>query len=60
MPRVEFEPNTPVYKRAKTVHALHRAATVIGCCKATAKQLYFLFFFQDSVRTEIYSGAPCL
>jgi hypothetical protein len=30
MPRVEFEPTTPVFERAKTVHALDRAATVIG------------------------------
>jgi hypothetical protein len=30
MPRVEFEPTTPVIGRAKTVHALDRAATVIS------------------------------
>jgi hypothetical protein len=30
MPRVEFEPMTPVFERAKTVHDLDRAATVIG------------------------------
>jgi hypothetical protein len=30
MPRVEFEPMIPVFERAKTVHALDRAATVIG------------------------------
>jgi hypothetical protein len=30
MPRVGFEPTTPAFKRAKTVHALDRAATVIG------------------------------
>jgi hypothetical protein len=30
MPRVEFEPTIPVFERAKTVHALDRAATVIG------------------------------
>jgi hypothetical protein len=29
MPRVEFEPTTPVFKPAKTVHALDCAATVI-------------------------------
>jgi hypothetical protein len=29
MPRVGFEPTTP--ERAKTVHALDRAVTVIGC-----------------------------
>jgi hypothetical protein len=30
MPRVGFEPTTPVFDRAKTVHALGRAAAVIG------------------------------
>jgi hypothetical protein len=35
MPRLGFEPATPVFERAKTVHALDRAATVIG--------LFFLF-----------------
>jgi hypothetical protein len=30
MPRVGFEPTIPVFERAKTVHALDRAAVVIG------------------------------
>jgi hypothetical protein len=30
MPRVGFEPTIPVFERTKTVHALDRAATVIG------------------------------
>jgi hypothetical protein len=30
MSRVGFEPMIPVFERAKTVHALDRAATVIG------------------------------
>jgi hypothetical protein len=30
MPRVGFEPTIPAYKRTKTVHALDRAADVIG------------------------------
>jgi hypothetical protein len=30
MPRVVFEPTIPVFERAKTLHALDRAATVIG------------------------------
>jgi hypothetical protein len=29
MPRVGFEPTIPVFERAKTVHALDGAATVI-------------------------------
>jgi hypothetical protein len=33
MPRKGFEPTTPVLERAKTVHALDRAATVIGTYK---------------------------
>jgi hypothetical protein len=30
MPWVEFEPMIPAFERAKTVHALDRAATVRG------------------------------
>jgi hypothetical protein len=30
MPRVRFEPTIPAFERAKTDHALDRAATVIG------------------------------
>jgi hypothetical protein len=30
MPQVEFEPIMPVFKLAKTVHALDRGANVIG------------------------------
>jgi hypothetical protein len=30
MPRVGFEPKTPIFERAKTVHALNWAVTVIG------------------------------
>jgi hypothetical protein len=32
MPRVGFEPIIPVFERAKTVHAIDRAATVTGSC----------------------------
>jgi hypothetical protein len=37
MPRAGFKPTIPVFKRAKTVHALDRAATLIGkyICDAT-------------------------
>jgi hypothetical protein len=34
MPRVGFEPTIPVLERAKTVHALDGAATVIACLGA--------------------------
>jgi hypothetical protein len=30
MPRVGFESTNPMFERAKTVHSLDRAATVIG------------------------------
>jgi hypothetical protein len=30
MPRVGFEPTIQAFERAKTVHAIHRAATVMG------------------------------
>jgi hypothetical protein len=30
MPRVGFEPTIPAFEREKTVHALERAAIVIG------------------------------
>jgi hypothetical protein len=35
MPQVRFEPTIPAFKRAKTVHALDRAATVIGNFRIT-------------------------
>jgi hypothetical protein len=31
MHRVGVEPKIPVFEQAKTVHALDRGATVIGC-----------------------------
>jgi hypothetical protein len=33
MPRVGFEPTMPVFERAKAVHALDRAVTVISRMK---------------------------
>jgi hypothetical protein len=30
MPQVDFEPMIPMFERAKTVHVLDHAATVIG------------------------------
>jgi hypothetical protein len=35
---VRFEPTIPVFESAKAVHALHRAATVIGSRKCTCCQ----------------------
>jgi hypothetical protein len=37
MPRMGFEPKIPVFERAKTVHALDRGTTVIGCFIGTEK-----------------------
>jgi hypothetical protein len=37
MPRVGFEPTTPVFERAKTVHSLYSAATVIGFSSVIAE-----------------------
>jgi hypothetical protein len=39
MPRVGFEPTIPVFERAKTVHALDHAATVIGKGSSIAPKL---------------------
>jgi hypothetical protein len=35
MPWIGFEPTIPVLERAKTVHALDRTATMIGCTDTT-------------------------
>jgi hypothetical protein len=36
---VGFEPTTPVFERAKTVHALGHAATVIGAGRIYASEI---------------------
>jgi hypothetical protein len=45
MPRVRFDPTTPVFERAKTVHALDRAATVIGTCCVNSFALTSLYIY---------------
>jgi hypothetical protein len=40
MPQVRFEPTIPVFKRAKTVDALDRAATVIGLLHVRLQKLH--------------------
>jgi hypothetical protein len=51
-----FEPTTPVFQRAKTVHVLDRAATVIG----GVRELPDLIIARDTVETfraeTIYSN----
>jgi hypothetical protein len=39
MPWVGFEPTIPVFERAKTIHALDRAATVIGAMWISAAEM---------------------
>jgi hypothetical protein len=47
MPRVGFEPTIQVLERAKTVHALDGAATVIGCLISSRRNMcgYAYVFF---------------
>jgi hypothetical protein len=40
IPRVEFEPTTTVFERAKTVHALDRAVSVIGNASTYIRLFY--------------------
>jgi hypothetical protein len=42
MPLVEIEPMIPVFERAKTVHALDRAATVTGISDYAASNFTFI------------------
>jgi hypothetical protein len=54
MPWVGFEPMIPVFERAKKVHALDRAATVVG---ATFNLLTYIYgLFNDAVRNLVYTG----
>jgi hypothetical protein len=39
MSRMGFEPTIPVFERANTIHALDRAATVIGCDHKLPKRI---------------------
>jgi hypothetical protein len=43
MPRVGSEPTTPVFERARTVHALDRAATVIGLQEVHSQKFHVHF-----------------
>jgi hypothetical protein len=42
MPRVEFEPTTPAFEQAKTVHASDREATVIGISQSRTALKFML------------------
>jgi hypothetical protein len=56
MPRVGFELTIPVFQRMKTVHALDRAATVIGSILPTSLNI-IKSFFQKSlvVRPQVFT-----
>jgi hypothetical protein len=50
MPRVGFEPMIPIFQRAKTFHALDRAATVIGkyvLIRALMPYISIIFFSKE-------------
>jgi hypothetical protein len=49
MPLVGFEPKTPVFERAKTVHALGRAATVIGMWFYSVVHNYFRYITSEKI-----------
>jgi hypothetical protein len=53
---VGFEPTIPAFERAKTVHSLDRAATVIGY-----PSLIFIFLILDceAIGTEATPGLLC-
>jgi hypothetical protein len=50
MLRVGFEPTIPVFEKAKTVHTLDRAATVIGYINI----LYTKFMLQSDTLSFVY------
>jgi hypothetical protein len=48
MPRVGFEPKIPAFERAKTVHALDCAATVIGLWNVANRNMLYLIMLQKT------------
>jgi hypothetical protein len=55
-PRVRFEPTTPVFERAKTVHASDHAATVIGftALHLSQKLVQYMFAVIRSLNVKIH------
>jgi hypothetical protein len=51
---VGFQPTIPVFERAKTVHALDRAATVIGDGKIIVLYSMIFMSFHLALLPEIY------
>jgi hypothetical protein len=60
MPREGFKPTTPVFERAKTVHALERAATVMGSLVHIAKINYRNVNMLRSVVSKIVFLGKCM
>jgi hypothetical protein len=58
MPRVGFEPAIPVFERAKTVHALDRAATVIGITLALPRRKHCVAIAKTPVNA-VSGNNPC-
>jgi hypothetical protein len=52
MPRVGFESTIPVFERAKTVHALDRAATAIGTYFHTELKLGTKYYYNLSIGND--------
>jgi hypothetical protein len=64
MPQVGFEPTIPVFERAKTVHALDRAATEIGNhvhwnLGSTVGLRHQKFFPETLITRNMISVRPC-
>jgi hypothetical protein len=55
MPRVRFEPTIPAFERAKTVHALDRAASVIGIRNSLHSIFYILRW---DIKTSLQTTIP--
>jgi hypothetical protein len=54
MPKVRFEPTVPVFERAKTVHALDQASTVIGPINKTIYNVNCLSFGGGSAYSALF------
>jgi hypothetical protein len=63
MPRVRFEPTIPAYEQARRVHALDRAAIVIGILNTKLLKCYVCYgviekcVFLDYYR-NVFSSMP--
>jgi hypothetical protein len=68
MPRVGLEPTIPVFEPAKTVHALDRAATVIGPSHLWSPKIslsvwimfYYILLYLIIFYTKVYITPLCV